>query len=442
MAFYNSSVKTNVFDPILTLDNNRAEWQLPAGSLYLSSLRLHNLGAFLSAGAPIKWNTKGGIYSYIRNITLYDGSVILDQLRNVSEYMAFKNYNKANRNNVSLEKIKKGHSYGYTVGNTDDGTINNAWESKSITADRETTPRYALDLREVLPMLRNSQFLPGQLFQNLRLVIEFKRDRLSTLQDNTSMTNLTTLTDTLLVVDELVNDAVVQQALTQYQGVAFSAIENDAFVVQANALVNAANTSATDTTSTILHGFQDKFVNRLLMFVSPMTALAAVGVAGGTGVLTSGGALRAARLNGEILQVRLNGANMFGGTGISTSAEKLAMLHDTWGMCNHAPGTELLGLFSQETTADGISSPEYVADMMNSNSYFGCFIRDRIASLQVDITQTQYIPVGSAFPQVIDNAVQFNQDIMLGGQAQQINVFGEVRKSIIVEGSNYRVLYN
>jgi len=442
MAFYNSSIKTNVYDPILTLNNNRAEWQLPSGSLYLSSLRIHNLGAFLTAGGAIKWNTKGGIYSYIRNITLYDGSVILDQLRNVSEYMAFKNYNKANRNNVSIEKIKKGHSYGFTVGNTDGGVIENAWESKDITANVATTPRYCLDLRDVLPMLRNSQFLPGQLYQNLRLVIEFKRDTLSTLQDNTSITNLSTLTDTLLVVDELVNEQAVQQALTQYQGVAFSAIENDAFVVQADGTVNAATTSSTNTTSTILHGFQDKFVNRLLMFVSPMTALASVGVAGGTGVLTSGGALRAARLNGEIIQLRLNGANMFGGTGISSSAEKLAMLHDTWGMCNHAPGTELLGLFSQRTTAQGISSPEYVADMMNSNSYFGCFIRDRIGSLQVDITQTQYIPTGSAFPQAIDNAIQNNQDIMLGGQAQQVNVFGEVRKSIMVEGSNYRVLYN
>ena len=441
MAFYNNSVKTNVYDPIFTLSNSRVEWQMPAGSLYLSSLRIHNLGAHLSAGAAVNWNKKGGIFAYIRNITLYDGSVVLDQLRNVDQYMSFKNYNKANRNNVSLGKIKKGHSQGFTMGSDANGQVREAWATKKVTASESTTPRYCLDLREVLPMLANSQFLPGQLFHNLRLVIEFKRDNISTLHDNTNIGSLVTLTDTLLVVDEIVNEDVVVQALSQYKGVAFSAIEQDAFIIQADGLVTGSGTSNTATTSTILHGFQDKFVNRLLMYVSPTTILSAVDHASGTGTLVSSGGLRAARLNKEVIQLRLNGANMFGGVGLNSSAEKLSMLHDTWGMCDHPTGSELLGVFSTRS-ATGIAGAVYRADLVNSNSYFGCFIRNRVASLQVDITQTQYVPVGSTVPQPHTNAIQNDQDFMLGAQPQQVQVFGEVRKSIIVEGTNYRVLYN
>tara|TARA_R110000744_G_scaffold40074_1_gene90930 strand:- start:2773 stop:4119 length:1347 start_codon:yes stop_codon:yes gene_type:complete len=441
MAFYNSGVKTNIYDPVMTLSNNRVEWNLPADSMYLSSLRIHNIGAFATGGVAA-WNKKGGIFSYIRNITLYDGGVILDQLRFVGEYMSFKNYNRANRNNVGMEIVKKGHQQGFILNNEDDGTLDEAYTAPAINTAEGTTSRYCIDLREVLPMLRNSQFLPGQLYRNLRVVVEFDVDSLKTLHDNTQIATLSSLTDSLLVVDELVNAQVVQQAMTSYAGVSFSAIEYDGYSINPTAVpALVAGGQNTATTSTTLTGFHGKFVNRLLMYVAPTTALAAVGVAGGTGVLTSYGKFRAARLNAESIQVRLNGSNMFAPP-LADSAQKLALLHDTWGICDHPPMSHEMGVFSLRAKGQGLASDNYVADMVNSNSYLGMFIRDRVETLQLDITQTQFIPVGSANPQVIDNAIGNNQDILLGGQTQQVNIFGEVRKSILVQGDNYRVIYN
>lgn len=441
MAFYNSGVKSNVYDPILTLNNNRAEWQLPEGSLFLSSLRLHNVGASIGV-ANTQFNKKGGVWAYIKNITLYDGSVVLDQLREVGAFMAFKNYNKANRNNVGQEILKVGHAIGFLQNGTLGGQVAEAYQAPEIKQTTATTSRFALDLRRCLPFLKNSQFLPSMLYKNLRLVIEFNTDVLSTLHVGTNIASLATLTDTLLVVDELVNESVVAQAMSQYQGVSFSAMEHDAFQMVPNAAIVAAGGSATATTSTILHGFQGKFVNRLLMFASPVSSLASANAANAT--LISSGKLRAVANADEVIQVRLNGMNMFGGTGINSTGEKLGMLHDTWGMCDHAPGTELIGVFSNlSTNAAGLASAAYTQDLTNSNSYFGCFIRDRVESLQVDYTQTQFIPVGAGFnPVVPGNGIQELQDIVLGNQAQEVNVYAEVRKSVLREGMNYRVIYN
>jgi len=439
MAFYNSGVKSNVYDPVLTLENNRVEWQLPRGALFLSSLRLHNLGATIGT-ADTQWNKKGGILSYIKNITLYDGSVVLDQLREVAPYMAFKNYNKANRNNVGLEILKVGHQIGYLQNSTHGGQIVEAYQAPEVKQTTGTTSRFAVDLRRVLPFLRNSQFLPSMIYKNLRLVVEFNVDALSTLHDASHIGDLTTLQDSLLVVDELVNESVVAQAMKQYKGVSFSAIEHDAFQLPADAQITGEDQSSERTTSTILHGFQGKFCNRLLMFASPVSTLAC---ANADNTLISAGKLRAVANLNENIQIRLNGANMFGGQGINQTSEKLAMLHDTWGMCDHAPGSELIGVFSNDSANPvGLASAEYTHDITNSNSYFGCFIRDRVESLQVDYTATQFIPAGAGFPQVIGNGVQQAQDLVLGGQAQQVNVYAEVRKSVLVNGDNYSVIYN
>ena len=390
--------------------------------------------------ADTQWNKKGGVLSYIKNITLYDGSVVLDQLRQVAPYMAFKNYNKANRNNVGQEIIKVGHQVGYLQNNTHGGQIVEPYVAPEIKQTTATTSRYAIDLRRLLPFLRNSQFLPSMIYKNLRIVIEFNVDALSTLFDATNIGSLSTLKDSLLVVDELVNENVVAQAMKQYKGVSFSAIEHDAFQLPADTQITGAGQSSERTTSTILHGFQGKFVNRLLMFASPVSQLAC---ANGDATLISSGKLRAIANPDENIQIRLNGMNMFGGQGINQSSEKLAMLHDTWGICDHAPGSELIGVFANAAgNIIGLASDEYTHDITNSNSYFGCFLRDRVESLQVDYTTTQFVPVGAGFPQVIGNGVQQAQDIALGAQPQQVNVYGEVRKSVLVDGDNYRVIYN
>ena len=254
MAFYNSGIKTHVFDPILTLNNNRVEFQLPEGALYLSSLRIHNFGATM-ATAGAKLNNKAGIYSYIRNITLFDGSVVLDQLRSCSQWMAWKNTNRANRNQIGLDALKKGSDLGVILDATNEGKCAFPYPVPGVGITNNSSSRYTLNLREVLPFLRNTQYVPSMVFKNLRIVIELEIDTNSTLETNTNVASLVTLTDSLLVCDEVVNQQVVQQAINNWQGVSFSCIELDSFLSPSDTAVTAAGLSNVGKTSVILHGF-------------------------------------------------------------------------------------------------------------------------------------------------------------------------------------------
>ena len=446
MAFYNSGIKTHVFDPILTLNNNRVEFQLPEGALYLSSLRIHNFGATM-ATAGAKLNNKAGIYSYIRNITLFDGSVVLDQLRSCSQWMAWKNTNRANRNQIGLDALKKGSDLGVILDATNDGKCAFPYPVPGVGITNNSSSRYTLNLREVLPFLRNTQYVPSMVFKNLRIVIELEIDTNSTLETNTNVASLVTLTDSLLVCDEVVNQQVVQQAINNWQGVSFSCIELDSFLSPSDTAVTAAGLSNVGKTSVILHGFAGKFVNRIMLMAVPTSTTAMVAAS----QLISAGGCRAVANPGEVIQIQLNGQNMFPGAGVSAPNQKTAMLHDTWGMFSCPPGSNLPGTFFQGVAASQIGGTAFQRQMISANGWFGCHIRNRVDSLQVDYSRLQYIPTGMPLPIAAGNTQGQNADITHNGSptghpavgGQNIMVFAEIRKSVIMgPNGTYRVVYN
>lgn len=284
-------------------------------------------------------------------------------------------------------------------------------------------------------------------FKNLRIVIELEIDPNSTLETNTNVSTLTTLTDSLLVCDEVVNQKVVEQAINNWAGVSFSCIELDSFLSPANAEVTTVGGSNVGKTSVILHGFAGKFVNRIMLMAVPTSTTALVE----TARLISAGGCRAVANPGEVIQIQLNGQNMFPGAGVSAPNQKTAMLHDTWGMFSCPPGSNLPGTFFQGIAGNQIGAAAFQRQMISANGWFGCHIRNRVDSLQVDYSRLQYIPTAMPLPIVAGNAEGQDADITYMGApaghpsvgGQNIMVFAEIRKSVIMgPNGSYRVVYN
>jgi hypothetical protein len=121
MSFYTSSIHSQQIDPRLDQSNQRAEFRFDEDTVYLSNMRLLNVGITATQG---DYNKGAGVLSVIKNIQLLDGAgQVLDQLRKVDRYGAFINYNKANDSNKSINTFLKQHNLGYEVGNIDDSTV-------------------------------------------------------------------------------------------------------------------------------------------------------------------------------------------------------------------------------------------------------------------------------------------------------------------------------
>tara|TARA_R110002126_G_scaffold215115_1_gene361243 strand:- start:5318 stop:6607 length:1290 start_codon:yes stop_codon:yes gene_type:complete len=429
MSYYNSGIRSRILEPVLDIVNDRAEFRFEPDTLYRSDMRLLNLGAWIGT-ATTTFNAKAGVYGIIDEVIMYDGNVMLDSIRPAKGYMTFKNQLKSNRKNIGVGKIMKGHNLGFVVQATRDGETQQAFQTPQVkfgasdAAAQASTGRFTLNLSEILPLCQASEYLPTQVFKDMRLVIIFKKDTLNSLQSDANFATLTTLQNPLLAVDSIVNSAVVGQVLGSWQGVGFNAIEYDSFT-------DPAGTGQTSVTKR-LNGLNGKFVNRVLVYRSPVDAASIVQ----GNVLLAGGSLRAIANIGSKVQISKNGANMFLNP-ISTSSETLSMCQDTWGQLNVLPSSACAGLFNAQDAvltgnSNSVSAKGVCAQNRSSAGYFGCFIRDRITSLEMTLGRLQRPDAAN----LVDNDRALNKD-------QRVNIYAEVRKSIVLrKGGIYSIIYN
>ena len=101
MTFYNASIKTHLVDPIYDTSRFQTEFRLSGGTVYLSNMRLLNVGC--TTDAAVAYNALAGAYSVIKSIHLYDGNQLIDQLLEANVWAAFSQYNKRNSHSVDME---------------------------------------------------------------------------------------------------------------------------------------------------------------------------------------------------------------------------------------------------------------------------------------------------------------------------------------------------
>ena len=463
MSVFSSSLRTTIIDPQFHSEN-RCEFRLEnRGQAYMPTLRLGNLGLQKTGATPNEYQWGAGVASVISRIRLMDGNEELDSLRNVAQWMTFKNALKSNSQNTSVFNNLGGDSQGWIYGET--GELLEAHTKQVRFGGGAVTG--SLDLREVFPFLNSVSHLSTTLFKNLRVVIEYVPDGSTQLlvnsQTDPDLTGLTKVTP-ILICDEITDDALASALDRKMTGASWVAIEHDLANVAQPAGFAAADTP--DRTTLVnqrvqlrMNGFQNKAVSRIMVakcYEDTSKTGPNVNQAGGIGpheVKALGGYGSKALLK-ETFNVRLNGRNVLAGEGLVSPAQQTMMLSDTWGALDMCPfqNQQSVGLDtvynnyaatpvgpenvtgitetvpSVKSTAPGAGQPQHGPWISNS-AWIGVPIQDRVTDLQLDFGRTCTYSDGTVSS--AGNFLPIN-----------LHVFAEVSKAMTVSGGSYRVFYS
>ena len=115
MSYYSDeSARTTYIDPKIYVPNVRASWELDASeSAYLPDLRVCFLGG--SSNGVASYNRLLGAIACCKNWRLMDGKTVLCQ-QNVAQFIqGFRNLNRPNAQNESVNSSLLCNSLGFTI---------------------------------------------------------------------------------------------------------------------------------------------------------------------------------------------------------------------------------------------------------------------------------------------------------------------------------------
>ena len=420
MSLYSSSsVRTNILDPVFFRANHRAEFRLPSDTYVLSNMRLVNIGAI--ADTATAYNGLGGSASTIESIILMDGNVLLDQVLEMPIKNAFNQFNNTSQRAKDMLPGSTQSKFGLNYsGALNDSTPANQpklrlWNVKNtdINTTEATTETSRIALQELLPFLQNMFLINTQVFKNLRLVINYNTD-VSQYAANAAVANPTSV-QPQLIFDE--SDTPLQPP----QDFEFDMIEHDRFQVPSGAgLVSAGNTKAVQPVSNRLNGFENKFVKRVLLVKTPLNKLTYQATPDNNNRY---GSLGSKSFFKEILNVRLNGQNMFPGNGIDNENSRLSSVVDTWGSTSIYPFANGSAFVNSATDTDRASVIKDGNAIISELDYYGFRINADVSELSIQFSREVNWVADSGGAQDATNNASINQSFLM-------NAFAEVRKAV------------
>jgi hypothetical protein len=427
MSFYNSSIATQIIDPSFNSSKYRTEFRIIKDGLYLSNMRIHNLGLTTSVQGVIdenSYNYLTGIHGAIENIYLYDGKQILDQVLHYADRSAFTEYNKTNQANQDIYKFASKTGLGYVLNREPQISVEPTVQKKALVTEfypnsarevgdtQESSPLGFLNLREVFPMLKSVEFLHTSIFKNLRVVIEYKQgpNALAYVDVNT----FTGTAQPILVVDQVMNESLAQKVLSEFKPILWSAQEVEQVLVPALSSGNKYRLNA--------------FTNKTLSSV--FIQKKATSVDSASKLYKTYGSETAID---ETIQLLVDGSNVLPQNGVDKPMWKLALLSDSLGNCNAHTGSASITPYNPQYIVsdtvkkiDGFDTTKATwADRCGRLDYFGCIINKQINTLDLVYSRTVNL----------DADARYNQGLYL-------NVFGSVVKQLVPSGKNsYTVSY-
>lgn len=401
------SIRTQIIDAI-THSNYRSELRLDPMRKY-SNLRLINLGCTIS-GSPgsMNYTDSAGVYGMIENAWLYNGSDVLDQLiGGAASWLSFSNLQqggteKDNGLDYSLYMSLSGSSRSYQLSNVTNQTIEHLLPKNgtSATTSVNTTFKGWLNCSRLFNLIARLPFLDSGLWNNLRIVIEWKTTATAIFAgDASGITAVNVLMPSLLadVVDDMQLPAMPKQVI-------FNRYE-----VEKVALPGVATAPAADTiqeTRVRLLGFNGHVVNRLMLAnVDKTNELSNV----------PDDKLKAycsEALAGELIQLSVNGKTIIPYDGCNTGERKAHHLFNTWSSLNIVQGAQQVGNF------EGLLDQQFYN---SKQSYGGFAIGERIGELFFDHTR------------VLQNQGKY--------KPLECQVWAEVPMVLTLQGSNYVISY-
>ena len=428
---------TLYLDPSYNSSKFRSEFRLPkSNGVYKPDMRLLNIGVSKSAGGNTSYNILTGAYGVIDSLALYSGSQVVDQILHFSEYVSMKNLLHSNSDNQSLKRPLVRNKLGYVstgldVINAGTGVItktikqsnavpndfNTIYTSAATVAQQATNGSW-LDLSECFGFLRASEYVPMNIYPDLRVVVNYKNSA-GLLDIVTDRTALVETLEPLLVVEYETDPEVAEKQMREYQGISFETVEWDQ--VQMVRDTTPTDTSREQTASYLVKGFNDKYISKLVILNTgtdnstwdntnvnaPMTNQ------GSTSQIDWG------------FQVRMNGSNMFPKTEVEGKNRRLGMMVDSWGSMNLCYG--------QTITYPTNSTDIAITNLVLTNGqadYSGFKIDDVVKELKLNVSRTA---VGAP------NATPTGNTGLR--QRLNLNMFGISRKRVIPTSSGLLIQY-
>jgi len=440
---YNSDITTRVLEPS-NHSNGRTEFRLDNNSCYLSNLRLINVGGTTNDGAYA--NQAEGPRCVIKQIELYSGNQLLDQIVNFNQWDVFRTMTSSNDSQLSKGQALRQTEWGFVAAgqadwadpDTDpDPSQSSIKVTKLFTQGASNLPAVAdlkktawVSLQDVFSFLASSIHLPTGILKDLRLVVIYNNlaemNKLSTRNDQTAFAP----TRPLLIADEVNPGPMFDSFVASYKGVNYTPVEGDRVIQPAIALGDLADTAAGSqlekNSNNLMNGFTNKYVEKLVImfqgtdantWVNPVSA----GAGGGAGANYNNalvGALGSSNQWRQRVQVRVNGANKLPRQGLEGKNRTLAMLADHYADYVNSQASNWVGV--QDRTQVTTLDPSF-------GNYVCIPVEENVSELQ--ITYQRYGIYGAT---AASNAGTRQQLVM--------NVFGIVRKSLMVRDNGSFVI--
>ena len=414
MTFYTSNVSTKILNSVFNQSKYRSEMRIVEDGLYLSNMRLLNVGLVGTAGAYAadrRYAHLCGVHGQIRNISLYDGKVVLDQIVGYNDWSGFQAYNHSNQANSDIYKVLSRNGMGFVYDRlpnangaaTNQPLIKEQYPNSASTPNEYEyeTPLGFINLRDVFPLLRKLEFLHTALFKNLRVVIEYDVNNTITGTGGFASNAIAATAIPILVVDQLNDAAFASKVLSEFKSVVWDAIEVEAVHLPAKAVDGEQSLKFR------LSGFTNKSLVSLLIQKKPLSVI--------SGLYQNHGSVN---MVDEKIQLVVNGGNWLPLEGVTRSNERLSMLHDSYGVSNAHPCSADLAMYG---VANFIEEPVARVGQLD---YFGVMINKPITHLDLVYSRLFKSAYGARY-----------------GQACTLNVFGTVLKSIVKTKDGYSVVY-
>jgi hypothetical protein len=386
-------------------------------------MRLLNVGLVGTAGAYAadrRYAHLCGVHGQIRNISLYDGKVVLDQIVGYNDWSGFQAYNHSNQANSDIYKVLSRNGMGFVYDRlpnangaaTNQPLIKEQYPNSASTPNEYEfeTPLGFINLRDVFPLLRKLEFLHTALFKNLRVVIEYDVNNTITGTGGFASNAIAATAIPILVVDQLNDAAFASKVLSEFKSVVWDAVELESVFLPVNKkIVNNVVEDAygQQNLKFRLNGFSNKSLVSVLIQKKPLSVI--------SGLYQNHGSVN---MVDEKIQLVVNGSNLLPLEGVTRPNERLSMLHDSYGNSNAHPCSADLAMYG---VANFIEEP---VARVGATDYFGVMVNKPITHL--DLVYSREFRVG------YDTRY---------GQACTINVFGTVLKSIVKTKDGYSVVY-
>jgi len=382
------------------------------------------MGIKEDADGPSPLNPLTGNFC-IESIQLMDGGTLLDQVLEASILQGFRNYKKTNDENTSIQNNLTKNNLGFVLSGvtTFDGQTPKLPNRNTLKMDAENGPSEVgseladtswLSLKELLPFLSSSLYVPTDVFKNLKIVINWKNPSQLKNLVKTQNQNYSTLEETALVVDEVSEGEAKNKMMSSYQGVSFKAIESDRVVVPSITGIPADGTKEQQNRF-LTNAFNNKSVERMVVVQTPTEDFVTGNDLKGAGNQASQAQFRSS------FQLRINGANHLSRDGLTRKNQRLATLTQSWGECNLIPGSN--NVYNEDLVTNNVAQGKEAQNLMGQFDYIACNVNKSIQEMVVEYNRTG-----------VDGNADLNQQLLL-------NIFCEVNKAVSVENKKYTVSY-